>query len=99
MCRRKTTRKSRQKIDVVVQCNSSDESLRQVSVAKKQQTNMKVDVNAKFVVEYKSSDKVNWLQNHTLTVEQRKELIDKKAKRLYNQYLVNTKSRAIFSEY
>jgi hypothetical protein len=59
---------------------------------------MKIDEKSKVVIEYKSSDRVNWLQNHTLSVDQRKILIDKKAERLYNQYLVNKKSRAIFSD-
>lgn len=59
---------------------------------------MIVDEKAKVVIEYKSSDRVNWLQNHTLSVDDRKKMIDEKTERLYNQSELNKKARAIFAE-
>ena len=59
---------------------------------------MIVDEKTKVVIEYKSSDRVNWLQNHTLSVDDRKKMIDEKTKRLYNQSELNKKARAIFAE-
>ena len=35
-------------------------------------------------VEYGSSDKVNWLKNHSMTEEQKKKLIEDKLKRVLN---------------
>lgn len=59
---------------------------------------MIVDEKSKVVIEYKSSDRVNWLQNHTLSVDDRKKMIDEKTERLYNQSELNKKARAIFAE-
>jgi hypothetical protein len=44
-----------------------------------------------------SSDKANWLKNHTLSEEERKKLIDKKLERVYNQKEFERKSREFFS--
>jgi hypothetical protein len=43
-----------------------------------------------------SSDKANWLKNHTLSEEERKKLIDKKLERVYNQKEFDKKVREIY---
>ena len=43
-------------------------------------------------------DRTEWLKSHTLSKEQRKELIDDKVKKVYNQIKFNQKIKETFSE-
>lgn len=48
-------------------------------------------------IEYCTSDKTNWLKNHSLSEVQRKKLIEDKVKRVLNQVEVNKKVKITFS--
>lgn len=43
-------------------------------------------------------DRTEWLKSHTLSKEQRKELIDDKVKKVYNQIKFNQKIKETFSD-
>ena len=45
--------------------------------------------------EYCSSDKINWLKNHSISEEQRKKLIEDKVKRVLSQLELEKKTKVL----